>query len=259
MAAEDRGCCDKCAKMFIMVINIVIILIGGAMLAAGIYWQLSPTGFYKEIFNHDIFNVPIVAIVIGSLLLLVGLCGFMGACCEVMFLLKAYMGFLILIMLIEIVVAVGCVAMKTSVEEYATNRTSELIGFYGDETKDEEEIIEKTIDLVQENFECCGVYGPEDWSQKNAERFVVDGKNIVPNSCCKAANKDDEDCGSKIDYRSNENIYKSGCKVSMMNYVENNLLYVGITAGVIVILQIGILIMASKFRTAIEDESYENF
>jgi len=259
MASEDRGCCDKCAKLFIMMINIVIVIIGGAILAAGIYWQLSPTGFYKEVFSHNIFNVPIVSIVIGSLLLLVGLCGFIGACCEAMFLLKAYMGFLIVIMLVEIVVAVGCVAMKSSVESYAEDRTQELIGFYGDEDKDEADIIKETIDLIQENFECCGVYGPNDWASLNDAFKGQTNGDIVPNSCCKEANRDDETCGSKADYRTNTDINTGGCKTSMLNFVENNLLYVGITAGVIVILQIAILIMASKFRTTIEDESYENF
>ena len=36
--------------------------------------------------------------------------------------------------------------------------------------------------------------------------------------------------------------YFQGCKVSMMNFVENNLLYVGIIAGVIVILQVNYIL-----------------
>ena len=35
--------------------------------------------------------------------------------------------------------------------QYATNTTYEFIGYYGDETKDEEDLIEKTIDAIQEN------------------------------------------------------------------------------------------------------------
>jgi len=252
MGSEDRGCCDKCAKFFIMLINVLIIIIGGAILGAGIYWQLSPTGFYKEIFNHDIFNVPIVSIVVGSLLLLVGLCGFMGACCEVIFLLKVYMGFLILIMLIEIVLAVGCVAMKSNVEEYATNRTYELIGYYGDSSKDEADIIKQTVDLIQENFDCCGVTGPEDWNNKN----TIYNNNTVPDSCCKEISNL---CGNKVKVEDNTNLHTTGCKVAVINFVESNLLYIGIIAGVIVILQVAILIMASKLRTTLEDESYENF
>ncbi|XP_063688470.1 tetraspanin-6-like isoform X3 [Bolinopsis microptera] len=257
MASEDRGCCDKCAKLFIMMINIVIVIVGGAILAAGIYWQLSPTGFYKEVFNHNIFNVPIISIVIGSLLLLVGLCGFIGACCEAMFLLKAYMGFLIVIMLMEIVVAVGCVAMKSSVESYATTRTQELIGYYGDEDKDEADIIKETIDLIQENFDCCGVDGPNDWSSLNADFKDQTNGDIVPNSCCKEANRDDDTCGSKADYRTNDEINSGGCKTSMMNFVENNMLYVGIVAGVIVILQVAItLTVSSLVNTVSREEHY---
>ena len=35
--------------------------------------------------------------------------------------------------------------------QYAEDRTQELIGFYGDEDKDEADIIKETIDLIQEN------------------------------------------------------------------------------------------------------------
>ncbi|KAL5270728.1 hypothetical protein ACHWQZ_G001418 [Mnemiopsis leidyi] len=253
MGSEDRGCCDKCAKMFIMVINIIIILIGGAILAAGLYWQLNETGFYKEIFNHDIFNIPIVSIVVGALLLLVGICGFFGACCEVMFLLKVYMGFLILIMLVEIILAVGCVAMKSEVEEYATNKTYEFIGYYGDEAKDEADIIKKTVDAIQENFECCGVTGPDDWPNYNAAyKSETAPERTVPDSCCK--DPDSAGCGSAKTISANENIYKIGCKVSMINFVENNLLYVGIVSGVIVILQMCVILCIGHLKTRLEDD-----
>lgn len=253
MASGDRGCCDKCAKTFIMVVNIVIVLGGGAILGAGVYWQTSDTGFYKEIFNHNIFNVPIIAIVIGSLLLVVGLAGFIGACCEVLFLLKVYMGLLIIIMLLEIAFAVGCVAMKSSVEDYSSTRTLELMGYYGDDTKDEAGVITKTIDLLQENFECCGVDGPSDWPEKS----TLYADDSVPNSCCMAEFSSDDTCGS-VEYTTNTKIYTTGCKTSMINFVENNLLYVGIVGGIIVILQISIAIMTSSFRTTLEDESYIN-
>ena len=39
-------------------------------------------------------------------------------------------------------------------------------------------------------------------------------------------------------FKSNVCFSFQGCKTSMLNFVENNLLYVGITAGVIVILQV---------------------
>lgn len=240
--------------MFIMAINIVIVIIAGVILGAGIYWQLSETGFYKEIFSHDIFNIPIIAIVIGSLLLLVGLCGFIGACCETIFLLKVYMGFLIIIMLAEIVIAVGCVAMRDDVETAATENVKEMIVYYGDSDKDEAGVITKTLDLVQENFECCGVDGPSDWETNTA--YATD--KYVPNSCCTEENRSDAECGNTA-YSSNDKINKTGCKVALWNFVENNLLYVGIIAGVIVILQVAILIMASKFRTTIEDEGYETW
>eukprot|EP00116_Pleurobrachia_bachei_P014267 sb/3474529/ len=83
--------------------NSSIQLIGGAILAGGVYYQLNDTSYYKELVNHDIFNVPIIMMVIGGLLLLVGISGFIGACAEIMILLKLYMGFLIIIMLVQII------------------------------------------------------------------------------------------------------------------------------------------------------------
>lgn len=254
MGSEDRGCCDKCAKMFIMAINIVIVIIGGVILGAGIYWQLSEAGFYNEIFSHDIFNVPIISMTIGSLLLLVGLCGFIGACCETIFLLKVYMGFVILIMLAEIILAVGCVAMKDEVETAATENVKKMITYYGDSTKDEAGVITKALDLFQEQFDCCGVDGPSDWETNTA----YETNKYVPNSCCLEAERDDDTCGNTA-YSTNTKINKTGCKVALWNFVETNLLYVGIFAGLIVIIQVAILIMASKFRTTIEDEGYENW
>lgn len=272
MGGSDRGCCDKCAKIFIMAINILIIIIGGAILAAGIYWQLSPTGFYKEIFNHDIFNIPIISIVIGSLLLLVGLAGFFGSCCEFVILLKVYMGFLIIILLVEIILAVGCVAAKSTVQEYAANRTRLLIGYYGDETKDEEGIIKLTIDEIQEGFECCGVSGAYEWANENTTSdtfwwLTTDGNgtttagvanNHLPTSCCTATERaaDPVGCG-QYDYTKYSSKFNTGgCKSALLSYVSDNLLYVGIATGAIVLLQIAILIMGSSLKITLEDEEY---
>ena len=58
-------------------------------------------------------------------------------------------------------------------------------------------------------------------------------------------------------FKSNICFSFQGCKTSMLNFVENNLLYVGITAGVIVILQVIIdnyiitLIMSVSFGSVI--------
>jgi len=268
MGGSDRGCCDKCAKIFIMAINIVIIIIGGAILAAGIYWQLSPTGFYKEIFNHDIFNIPIISIVIGSLLLLVGLAGFFGSCCEVVILLKVYMGFLIIILLVEVILAVGCVAAKSTVQEYAANRTRILMGYYGDSTNDEEGIIKLTIDEIQENFECCGVSGAYEWADatlvdsfwwtSDAGNGTTSGSpnNYLPNSCCTAAQRlaEPDTCGeqSYVDHSAKFNT--GGCKSALTSYVSENLLYVGIATGAIVLLQLGTVIMIFHTLAVLQDE-----
>ena len=41
--------------------------------------------------------------------------------------------------------------MTWGVFQYAEEQTKELIGYYGDESKDEADIIEETIDAIQEN------------------------------------------------------------------------------------------------------------
>lgn len=249
---SDRTCCEKFAKVFLMCINILIVIVGGVILGFGVYWATSETGFYKALFSHDIFNVPNISIAIGTLLLLIGLSGFIGACCEVLFLLKLYMGFLILILLTEVILAVGCIAMRSQVEKAASEKALDYMALYKDESQDEKLIFTKTLDMLQENFKCCGVNGPGDWATQNA-MFSKNDDEYVPDSCCK---DNTADCGQK-DWRKNEDdFYITGCQTQMRQTIGANMLVFGLVTGAIIILQVAILIMAMSFKTSVEDEKY---
>jgi hypothetical protein len=81
--------------------------------------------------------------------------------------------------------------------------------------------VQKTWDLVQQEFQCCGFNGPSDWKIKS---------NKPPMSCCKNQNKT---CPSETNPA-----FVNGCYEALIEWFANNISIVGLVALIILIVQI---------------------
>lgn len=225
---------------------------GALLMGIGCYavvdkWA-SGEGFRLENVFDIIFNLAFLLIIIGGIVFIVSFAGCIGALRENMCLLKFYSLCLLLFFLAEMALAALGFLFPHKVTFFLEGTLSdELISNYRDDLD-----FQNLIDLVQTDFNCCGISseGYKDWS-KNVYFNCTEGnpspeKCGVPYSCCLpqvrfAISGDDmlpnTMCGFQVQELPRTNvttrINTQGCVPVIRNYVEGNLYYVaGIALGV---------------------------
>jgi hypothetical protein len=129
-------------------------------------------------------------------------------------------------------------AMVTGMINYDTNPDSEFAG------------VTQAWNLIQNDFQCCGVTNYSDWR----EAPKMQGKD-VPDSCCKS---EMPNCGKDvIESKHLDNINQAGCFTKLEMLIEDNVAVVGGIGIAIVLLQIvGTLVSCMLARNMRRGYSY---
>lgn len=228
----------KCVKMLVFVFNFIFFAIGCALLGIGVYLNVK----YKDYVNVSDFNfisVANVAIAAGVLIALIAFLGCCGAVQENKCMLLTFAIFLILIFILEIGAGIAAYVMRGKVEDKLKEQLNKRIPdeYY------KEKGVRIAVDLVQNNFHCCGVEnGPANYDPKD-----------VPESCCKDEVKS---CTSaKLTITNKDNYVGIGCYTKVKNWIKKNLQLVGICGIVFAVVQImGIMFSLCLYR-AVSKES----
>lgn len=161
------GCCGK----LFLGLNFLMWLIGFGVVGYGV-WILITTGNTSNFLSGTlIFTYAFLGI--GTLLVLTGLLGCVGGCCESTCCLKAYIGFMTFILLIDIGVAIAGYMEKDNV----LNLTEKLWDELNDDTKFH----------IQKELECCSYNGtseytlplPDSCSNDQGEQFKTFCKDAM--------------------------------------------------------------------------------
>jgi len=180
-------------KYSMFMFNFLFWLMGVLLLGIGTYaiidkWA-SGEGFRLENVYDIIFNLAFLLVICGGVISIVSFAGCIGALRENMCLLKFYSFCLLLFFLFEMALAALGFIFPYKVNVFLENTLSkELIENYRDDLD-----FQNLIDLVQKDFECCGIGsdGYREWSQNayfNCTKLVSDNPSVercgVPFSCC---------------------------------------------------------------------------
>ncbi|XP_063701517.1 tetraspanin-7-like [Culicoides brevitarsis] len=224
-----------CMKSFLMIFNLAFWASGLAIFCAGIWMQVELKK-YLELSKDFSENFTYVLVSIGVLILLVGT---FACCCTVKgqsSLLYLYGGFLAIILILELVMAVSVYAYKDRLAadfDQSLNRSMEEYG--------PNKVHSYDIDVMQKTFHCCGVKGPNDWSEKPKP-------DPIPRSCCIMPNCDVQD---------ETQVYPSGCYDKVMAFLNTNMSVIGgIALGIIIFPLFG-TILACSLAANINKTRYE--
>ncbi len=184
----------------------------------------------------------------------VSFAGCIGALRENMCLLQFYSFCLLLFFLAEMALAAVGFLIPHKVSYFLEESLSdELIKSYRDDLD-----FQNLIDLVQQEFECCGIssQGFRDWSKNEYFNCTTDPNDNpsvercgVPFSCCLLGSNTIGDpglvnimCGFGVqEMKESElitKVYTRGCIPAIQGYVESNLYYVGGIALVVAFAQL---------------------
>jgi len=235
--------------------NFLFWLSGLLLAAIGVYAALdkwsSGEAFKLQTIFDVMFNIGFLLIIIGGIIFIVSFAGCIGALRENMFLLKFYSLCLLIFFLAEMTLLALSFIYPHKLTDFLEEELSEkLIQSYRDDLD-----FQNLIDLVQHDFQCCGISseGFRDWSKNeyfNCTKDKADNPSVercgVPYSCCHSEGRIDGSdlvnlmCGfgvqeMKTAVEALEKINTKGCIPTIQTLIENNLYtVVGVAIGVAV-------------------------
>jgi len=233
-------------------------------------WQ-SGEGFRLQNIFDIIFNLAFLMVIVGGVIFIVSFAGCIGALRENVCLLKFYSLCLLIFFLAEMALAGLGLIFPHSVSSFMEGELSDqLIKKYRDDLD-----FQNLIDLVQQEFECCGISsdGYVDWNKNdyfNCTKDEEDNRAVercgVPFSCCLPQHLkiDGESelvnimCGYNVQELKQaeikKQIYTQGCIQRIRGWVEDNLFKVGGIALGIAATQLLVIWLARTLESQIDDQ-----
>lgn len=215
----SRGCL-LCIKVQMFIFNLIFWLGGCGILGVGVWLAVTQGKFATLSYTFPSLSAASLFMVTGSVIMVVGFIGCLGAVTEHRCLLLTFFIVLLIIFLLEVVGMLLFITSRDQFNKYAEDDLKKSLSFYG---KEENLGLTNAWDMVQIEFHCCGVKGHADWED------VLHGPT-VPKSCCMGLA---EGCTSDRD-----DWWKEGCYSKVQKYVLDNISFVWIFAVCIIIIQV---------------------
>ncbi|XP_076066835.1 CD63 antigen-like [Oratosquilla oratoria] len=221
--------CDCVSKLFLFLLNFVIFALGVAVVAlAGVI--LAKGNEFQQLFVEGEVSVPVVILIAGICVLLIGFFGCCGALKESPCLLQTYAVIVVVLLLMEIVGAIMLLVNFGAVKDGVKKEMTKAVDNYSGTGND----TDKAIDGFQKEFKCCGVSNYTDWTHT-----VFSQKEDVPDSCCRQVATD---CGKGVLLLSpkeiEEKIHEDGCFENFIEGIASINTGLGIAAIILAIVQI---------------------
>lgn len=233
------NCCDNMLKYIVFLFNFCFFVTGCILIGVGAYVQIQMKDYF-DFLGSPYLNSSIIFIIIGCVILVVAFFGCCGACTENACMLYTYATLMALILMVEIGLAVTIYifrgdarqfvseAMTKGMQNYEVPQGNPQTGHGG---------VTKTWDVVQADFQCCGVESYLDW--KNT---TFGAQKNVPMTCCKTPV---EGCGNDIFSKPLPDtiINTQGCFKKMEELIVNNVAAVaGVGVGIAVFQVLAVIV-----------------
>lgn len=228
----------KCIKWLVFIFNFIFFLMGGGLIALGVYLNVEYDD-WKEVSDYDYISVANVAIAAGVVVVIVAGAGCWGAMAQNKCMLMAFFVLLVVIFALEIGAGTAAYVWRGELEENLLEQIKKRVPgrYYG-----KEEGVRKSVDAIQDWGNCCGVNSAMDYF-KNPLTEISDRPDYVPESCCQDKFQIDGTCRREPNWlaslakKSNYN-WDTGCYDSIKKFLKDNLLYVGICGIVFGLFQV---------------------
>jgi len=176
------SCCCSLNKYIIWAANFAVFALACASLGVGIYALVDGEGlsdFLDQLEIDEDLNIiylgSILIIVVSSFVLLITFLGCCGALKESRCLLGTYV-FCVIVLICCMIGGIALAASGTQLVDLKTPLKDTMSDY---DNSDPNDPVTQAWDGIQQEYECCGVDGPQDWSEFG--NFI---QGDVPDSCC---------------------------------------------------------------------------
>lgn len=221
------GCFTKLA---LFIINFAIFAFGVAIVAlASIIIHKDDT--YRALLGDGVFTLPIIVLIGGLIIVIIGFLGCCGAMKESKCMLNTYAFIVIVLLLAELTCGILLLIYPNQAEEFLKETMGEAYKSYG-----EDPTATKSIDIIQSDLHCCGVENYTDW-----QSWPYGQTGNVSRGCC----KEDDGSGTcfmnKNTLPENEaakSIYTKGCYQAMKDDLKEEVVALCVVLFIMVVIQV---------------------
>ncbi|CAH2276225.1 tetraspanin-9 isoform X1 [Pelobates cultripes] len=215
-----RGCLC-CLKYMMFLFNLIFWLCGCGLLGVGIWLSVSQGNFATFSPSFPSLSAANLVIAIGTIVMVTGFLGCLGAIKENKCLLLSFFIILLIILLAELILLILFFVYKDEINENAKQDLKEGLLLYNTENNVG---LKNAWNIIQAEMHCCGVTDYTDW-------YPVMGDNRVPDRCCM---ENSQDCG----HNSTSLVWKTGCYEKVKMWFDDNKHVLGTIGMCILIIQI---------------------
>ncbi|KAL0964687.1 hypothetical protein UPYG_G00327590 [Umbra pygmaea] len=257
--ANDVRYCEKFSYIFLKIILIVYStifwLIGGFILAIGIYAEVERQR-YKTL--NGVFLAPaVILIVLGVMMFIVSFIGVLASLRDNLMLLKVFLYTLTFCLVLELLGGIMALVFRNqTVDILNKNIRKGIVNYYDDLD------FKNIMDFVQRKFKCCGGNEYTDWKVNMYHNCSAPGQMAcgVPYTCCFQKNPYEvanTQCGSKVLDKERlslqDTIYIRGCTDAVFIWLMDNYkTMAGLMFGIIFPQFFGVII-SWLYITRVED------
>jgi len=226
----------NCIKYLMFFFNFLFWLSGLILIIIGAIVRDKYGDQFGEL-SDQFANAPVLIIVVGVIVFVIGFLGCCGAVKENYCMVTTFAVLLALIFILEIVAGSLGVAYRGKVKTIAEEQVQKEIKNYN---KNGESLL---LQWAQQKLECCGQTSPKDYDghASNSTDFCKTGVSQGVKSCHKG-----NECKGKL--------YTKGCQDKLVKFVQENMILIGGVALGIAFIQLLGIVFACLLMKAIKGE-----
>ncbi|XP_059141094.1 CD63 antigen-like [Physella acuta] len=214
----------KCVKYLLFLFNLIFVIAGIGLIAAGAYVKIKLTEYY-EFFGSNYMGPGILLIIVGVIIFLLAFFGCCGAIKENYCLTMTFAVSLGIIFVLEIAGGIAGFVLRDDIENEIEKVLVDSFKSYNKSSG-----IRDTWDTLQKDFHCCGANNFSDW-QTNLAYL-----GQYPASCCKTTG-----CDTTFGDQ-NQAVYHEGCRSAFEGWLKDKVAIIGgVGIGLAFVQVVGIL------------------
>ncbi|XP_063047858.1 tetraspanin-15 [Engraulis encrasicolus] len=263
---SDVRYCERCSylflKVFLIIYATIFWLIGGLILAIGIYAEVERQR-YKTL--EGVFLAPaIILIVLGVVMFIVSFIGVLASLRDNLCLLKVFLYMLSVCLILELLGGILALVFRNQTKELLNkNIRKGMVNYYDDLD------FKNIMDFVQRKFKCCGSEEFSDWKVNMYHNCSAPGPLAcgVPYTCCMELEPGqvvNTLCGSGVLNKDRQGagqvIHARGCTSAILIwFMDNYKIMAGLLLGILLPQFLGVLftwLYITRVEDAIEEYSH---
>jgi len=174
------GCCETILRMLLVIVNLLMMAVGGVMLITGIVFKLGKEDLVPQLsdYSTSMEGISLFVIIVGAVVAIVGLLGCAGACLKKNGILNFYFLIVLVTLVLQVALIIFTILKKDAVIAQVTEAVTETFDAVNQGNATVTANQKRATSYIESAAECCGLTGPAYWTQRSST------PGMVPAGCC---------------------------------------------------------------------------